>query len=134
VPAGRHEAPRVVVVALPAEIDMVNAAQIEGELISGARQDATLIADMSTTMFCDCAGARAVYRAGERAAAAGGELRVVITTAPVRRLFSLIGIDQVLSIYPGLDAAVADSTPRGDRAAPLPPPDAAAPSTALDTA
>jgi anti-sigma B factor antagonist len=124
----------VVVVALPAEIDMVNAAQIEGELISGARQDATLIADMSTTMFCDCAGARAVYRAGERAAAAGGELRVVITTAPVRRLFSLIGIDQVLSIYPGLDAAVADSTPRGDRAAPLPPPDAAAPSTALDTA
>ena len=43
---------------------MVNAAQIEAELISGARQDATLIADMSTTLFCDCAGARAVYRAG----------------------------------------------------------------------
>jgi anti-anti-sigma factor len=112
---------------------MVNAAQIEAELISGARQDATLIADMSTTLFCDCAGARAVYRAGERAAAAGGELRVVITTAPVRRLFSLTGIDQVISIYPALDAAMADSTPRGDRAAPLPPPDPATPSTALDT-
>ncbi len=112
---------------------MVNAAQIEAELISGARQDATLIADMNTTMFCDCAGARAVYRAGERAAAAGGELRVVIATAPVRRLFRLTGIDQVISIYPALDAAVADSTPRGDRAAPLPPPAPATPSTALDT-
>ncbi len=97
---------------------MVNAAQIEAELSSGARQDAALIADMSTTMFCDCAGARAVYRAWERAAAAGGQLRVVITRAPVRRLFGLLGIDQVLGIYPSLDAAVADITPRGDRAAP----------------
>lgn len=116
-PAGCHEAPRAAIVALPAEIDVVNAAQVEAELISGARPDVTLIADMSTTMFCDCAGARAVYRAGERAAAAGGELRLVITTALVRRLFSLIGIDQVLSVYPSLDAAAA-STARGDRPVP----------------
>jgi hypothetical protein len=67
---------------------MVNAAQIEAELISAGRPGTALGADMSTTIFCDCAGARAVYRAGQRPAAAGSELRLVITTAPVRRLFS----------------------------------------------
>ena len=35
--------------ALPEEIDVVNAGQVEAELISAARQDATLIADMSAT-------------------------------------------------------------------------------------
>lgn len=71
---------------------MVSAAHIEAELISAGRPGAALVTDMSTTIFCDCTGARAisraVYRAGQRPAAAGSELRLVITTAPVRRLFS----------------------------------------------
>lgn len=73
---------------------------------------------MSATMFCDCAGGRAVYRASERAAAVQGELRLVITTAPVRHLFSIVGLDQVISMYSGLDAALAQSAPRGGRATP----------------
>jgi anti-anti-sigma factor len=105
-------------VALPEEIDMINAAQAGEELISAIGQDVTLIADMSATTFCDIAGARAVTLAWERAAAAGGELRVVITTEPVRRVFSLLGIEQVIGTYPSLDDALAGSVPAGGHGAP----------------
>ena len=114
----RHSVSRQVVVALPEEIDIGNASQIEAELISAVREDATVIADMSATTFCDCAGARAVYRASERAAAVRGDLRVVITTAPVLRLFSILRIDQVISLHSGLDAALAMNAPRGGPATP----------------
>jgi anti-anti-sigma regulatory factor len=53
---------------------------------------------MSATTFCDCAGARAVVQAHKRAAASGSELRVVVTTPQVRRLFGLLEIDGLLNI------------------------------------
>lgn len=46
------------------------------------------IAHISAVIHCDCVSTRAVYRTQKAAAAAGGEIRVVITTAPVRLLLS----------------------------------------------
>src|ERR1039457_2101878 len=61
------------VVALPEHIDVSNAGRIREQLLlvinSGA---ATMIADMTATVSCDHAGADAVARAYQRAAAAGG--------------------------------------------------------------
>src|SRR3984957_20670782 len=67
----------------------------------------TVIADLSATEFCDSSGARALLTAHRRAAAAGGELRAAIPAAAVRRAMSLLALDTILNIYPGLAEALA---------------------------
>ncbi len=51
--------PGPVVLRLPAEIDMTNAERVGEELCSAfTRGAAVVIADLTSTVFCDCAGAR----------------------------------------------------------------------------
>jgi anti-anti-sigma factor len=68
-----------------------------------------LIADATQTVFCDSSGIGALVRAYHQAAATGAQLRMVITTTPVHRIFNLIGADQVLPVYPSLADAQAGS-------------------------
>jgi anti-sigma B factor antagonist len=100
------------VVALPEHIGISNAGQVREELLSlinrGAR---TLIADMTSTISCDQAGAEALIRARTRAAASGTELRLVVTAPIVARVLRLVGLDRTVSVYPSLEAAVAARLP-----------------------
>jgi anti-sigma B factor antagonist len=96
-----------VVVVLPAEIDIANADQVEDQLAAACAPGVAVIADLSATTFCDSSGARALLTAHQRASAAGGELRAAIPAAPVRRAMSLLALDTILHIYPGLDEALA---------------------------
>jgi len=93
--------PAPTVVRLPAEIDATNAYRIGEELGSAfAPGVATVVADMTATTFCDSSGAKELLLAHNKAAADGIELRIVMPSADVRRLFELTGLDQVLAIYP----------------------------------
>jgi anti-anti-sigma factor len=98
---------RPAVIALPAEIDMANAHRVgvefETAFASGA---AVVVADMTATTFCDSMGIRALMLAHQRAAANGGELRVVVPSAAIVRVLAITGVDKVLRIYPNLDAAL----------------------------
>lgn len=94
------------VVTMPAELDAMNADEIRDALLSAADSGVTtLIIDMSTTTFCDSSGVHAVISAYRQAAQTGTEVRLVVTT--VRRVFRLIGADQVMPTYPTLVAALA---------------------------
>jgi anti-sigma B factor antagonist len=96
------------VVALPGHMDASSAGQIREELLSVINGGATaLIADMTATTSCDHAGADAVVRAFQRAVICGTELRLVITSQHVSRVFSLTGLDHLVPIYPSLEAATA---------------------------
>ena len=96
---------REVIVPLPEEIDIGNAAGVANELSSAVSRNPVVIIDMSATRFCDCAGVRAIARARKRATSGGAELRLVVTAAPVRRIFGLIGVDRLLDVYPSVEAA-----------------------------
>ena len=97
------------VIRLPAEIDATNAGRIGEELGSAfAPGVAAVIADMTATTFCDSSGARELLLAHNKATADGIELRMVMPSAGVRRIFQLTGLDQVLAIYPSLAAGCAD--------------------------
>ena len=96
---------REVIVPLPEEIDIGNAAGVANELTSAVSRNPVVIIDMSATRFCDCAGVRAIARARKRATSGGAELRLVVTAAPVRRIFGLIGVDRLLDLYPSVAAA-----------------------------
>ena len=99
---------RQAVVTLPDHIDVSNASQISEELLSLINRGAVaLIADMTLTASCDHAGADAVVRAYQRAAANGTQLRLVVTAPVVRRVLTVSGLDRLISIYPSLEAAAA---------------------------
>lgn len=93
------------VITLPDEIDATNAEKIRQALSAASRHAAVLIIDMSTTTFCDSAGVNAIIAAYNQATPAGTQLRLV---APgVRRILTLVGVDQLVPMYPALGAALA---------------------------
>ena len=121
------------VVTLPEHIGISNAGQVREELLSVINRGATtLIADMTATLSCDHAGAGAVARARQRAAASGTELRLVVTAQVVARVLSLAGLDRTVSVYPSLEAATAARLPAaaGARAEGTPGPGPAGTATA----
>ena len=102
---GRVLARHAVVVALPEDIDITNAAGVAEELTAAVSRNDTVIIDMSATRFCDSAGVHAIVVAHQCATDSGAELRLVVTAEPVRRIFGLLGVDQVLDLYPSVAAA-----------------------------
>jgi anti-sigma B factor antagonist len=105
-----------VIVLLPAEIDMANAEDV-GEQLRAAftRGAAVVIADLTSTVFCDSSGVRQLVLSHNYADFNGAQMRFVIPNRSILRVLDLTGIDQLLSIYPSLDAAVCgDSEPSGD--------------------
>ena len=98
----------VPVVTAPAQIDISNADQLRAALLQAATLGhATFVVDMTSTALCDTAGLHVLVRAHQRAVAEGGELRLVITTTAVRRLFAVTGIDRVIPSFASLEEALA---------------------------
>jgi anti-sigma B factor antagonist len=60
---------------------------------------------MTATTFCDSAGITALVRAARRAAATGATMRLAVIAPSVLRIFSLVGIDRLIDVYPSVDAA-----------------------------
>jgi anti-sigma B factor antagonist len=101
----------VPVVTAPAEIDMVNAPQLDAALLEAVTAGrGALVADMTPTQFCDSAGLHALVAAHKRAQAEGGELLVVLGSAAVLRIFAITGVDQVIANFSSLDDALAQIT------------------------
>ena len=97
------------VVRGPAEIDITNAGQLRAALLAAAAQGhATIVVDLTETSFCDTSGLQVLVLAHRRAAAEGGELRLVVRAATLLRLFSLTGVDHVIPNFTPLDQAVSE--------------------------
>ena|SRR5689334_19949793 len=100
---------RVAVIKLPAEVDVSNADHIRRELTAAMAQNASLvIADMTSTTFCDSAGVTALVRAVRKANASGAGLRVASSAPAVTRVLAITGVDRLIEIYPSVAAAMAD--------------------------
>jgi anti-sigma B factor antagonist len=108
-----------VVVALPAEIDISNAGALATKLRAAiGPQAGVVIADLSTTAFCDSSGVRILVLARDWATADGAELRLVAPPGPTLVVLRLIGLDQILPVYPTLDEALAAEPAPDGQAAP----------------
>ena len=95
-----------VVVVLPAEIDITNADSMREQLRSAVGPGVTVvIADMTSTAFCDISGWRGLAGAHDDAGARGAQLRLVIHAGGVRRVLKLLGFDRLLTVYPSIDSA-----------------------------
>jgi anti-sigma B factor antagonist len=107
-----------VIVRLPAEIDLINAEDVGEQLRSAfTRGAAVVIADLTSTVLCDSSGTRQLVVSHNHADFHDAQMRFVIPDLNVLRIVTLTGLDQLLSIYPSLDAAVsAGSVLDGDAA------------------
>jgi anti-anti-sigma factor len=95
------------VVTLPGQIDMASAGQIASDLEAALATGVhTVIADMTSTAFCDCSGIRVLVRAHKQAAGRNAELRVVIPSARVRHVLALAQVDHLLLIHRSLAEAL----------------------------
>jgi anti-sigma B factor antagonist len=99
---------RLAIVALPQIVGEVNAGGIREQLLLTINRGATvLIVDMTGTVSCEYAGAAAVARAHQRAAANGTQLRLAVTAEAVRRVLIVNGLDRFIPVYPSVEAAIA---------------------------
>lgn len=98
---------QLAVITMPEEIDMSNGAEIQDSLMAAlGERPAVLVVDMTPTTFCDSAGVRAIMLTHRQAAAAGSELRLVIASPGVSRVFSIIGAGQLVQIHSELASAL----------------------------
>lgn len=98
------------VITMPAEIDAVNAEKIRQDLLSAVGLGAAVVVvDMSETTFCDSSGVQATIAAYRQAAANGTEFRLVATA--VLRILTVVGVSQLIPIYPTLESALAGPSP-----------------------
>ncbi len=105
---------QVAVVMLPAEIDVTNADTVREELLSVLNQGAALlVADLSTTSFCDSAGVSALVRTFRRAATSESSMRLVVSTPAVQRVLSITGVDRLVDTYPSVAASLAGQLGQG---------------------
>jgi len=106
--AGPEQLAEPVIVGLPAEIDAANAPGVGQRLCSAFAPGVTLVvADLTLTVFCDSSGLTQLVLAHHCAAAHRAQLRLVVPHAGVLQVLELAGLDRLLPVYPGLDAALA---------------------------
>lgn len=109
-PCPERWADRLAIVVLPEHFGLPDVDRIREQLLSVINRGAlVLIADLTATISCDHAGSDALARGHQRAVSSGTELRLVVTSAIVRRVLSISGVDRLVSFYPSTEAALAAS-------------------------
>jgi len=102
VPAG------TVVVMMPEELDHTSAGQVNQQLAAAFDGGATtVIADFTSTVFCDSSGIRELVLARNRALAGGAVFRAVIPDNRLLTYLTRTGAAGYLLIYPSLAHALA---------------------------
>ena len=97
-----------VVVVLPAEIDVTNSEQVYDQLAAALAPGVpAVVADLTSTSFCDSSGVHAIMRAHESAAARDVRMLLAVSSATsVRRVLELIGVSRIMPVYPSLPDAL----------------------------
>ena len=107
-------------VAVIGELDLAAAPRVRSAVLGllpspvGPAPDEPLrfILDLSGVDFIDSAGLGVVLGAVRRVRGAGGTVGVVLGSDHVRDVFSLIGLDRILAVFPNVDAVIAGAGER----------------------
>jgi anti-anti-sigma factor len=99
----------VTVVDLSGELDLTNAADLEGRLQSLAGR--RLVLDLNRVMFLDSAALHAIFRVARRHDA-GQPLGICLEpSAPVARTLAIVSMDEIATVRPTLDELVSSERP-----------------------
>jgi anti-anti-sigma factor len=99
----------VTVVTAERDLDFTSAAALEEALTAGLGQGALrVVLDFSRTRFMDSSGINALLRAHRSVSAAGGWIRLSAVSEPVLSTIEIVGLQEVLSLYPTVELACED--------------------------
>ena len=98
-----------VIVAMPAQIDVTNSERVYDRLYAALASGASvIIADFTATTFCDSAGMNRIVTIHKRAVSRDVQFWLVLPpVGSVRRVLTLLGLDQLLPVYSTLAEAIA---------------------------
>jgi anti-sigma B factor antagonist len=97
-----------VIVGFPDEFDVSNAGEMAEQLREAIGPGvAAVVADLTTTVFCDSSGVRIIVLARDWARTDKVELRLAVPPGPALVVINLVGLDKLLPIYPSLGEALA---------------------------
>ena len=112
--AGQGDGAGPVIVMVPPETDMLNADAARDLLCASCVVGAAVVvADMTSTTFCDSSGFREILAGRRRLAEVGVELRLAVPPGNVRRVIKLLGLDRAMPVFPTVAAAIAGHLPTG---------------------
>lgn len=95
-----------VVVAVRGEVDLATAPALKDRLLELVSEGKTeIVVDLSNTDFLDSTGLGAVVAAYKRVRAHEGHMRLVATSARVKRVFEITNLDRVVPICATVDEA-----------------------------
>ena len=96
------------VITAAGEIDLTIAEYLRNALLSTLNAGATaLVVDLTGATFLDSAGVTALVRASRRASVSEAALRLAVTAPPVLRVIDLVGLNQLVPVYPSVAEAIA---------------------------
>lgn len=97
----------VTVVSLRGDIDMTTEVEVRQALLSASDTEAPrTVVDLSQVSFMDSTGFNALISAHAHATAHSGWVRVATPPPMVKRMFHMLGIDEVIHSYPTLKEAL----------------------------
>jgi anti-anti-sigma factor len=93
------------VLAVEGDIDLTSADSLRGELLSAVEHGTTVL-DLAEVGFCDSSGLRVLVEADRKARSHGATFRLAALAAPVEQLLELTKADEVLDVFPSVEAAL----------------------------
>lgn len=98
----------VPVVIISGEIDIVNAAEVGGQLFNAAPNSASgLVMDLSGVSYLDSRGVHLLFELANRLRTRHQQLHLVVPArAMIRRVLVLTHVDSVMPLHPTADEAV----------------------------
>ncbi|MEU0945648.1 STAS domain-containing protein [Streptomyces canus] len=104
----QHTTNGVHVVALAGEIDHTTADTFRQALTADGGSPRYTVVDFRDVTFMDSSGINVLVAANNTAHAGGGWLRLAHTPTPVFQLLHIVGLDDVIPLYPTLSQALAE--------------------------
>jgi anti-sigma B factor antagonist len=98
----------VPVVVLSGDLDIATAPKVRDTVVKLATAGHLLaVIDLREVEFLDSTGLGVLVGCLKRFRTLGGDLRLVVTSDRVRKVFEITGLDRAFTLHEGLDEAVA---------------------------
>jgi anti-sigma B factor antagonist len=106
-----------VVVTLPGELDIADAASVAAALAAVAARHPEMVVDLAGLEFIDSSGVAALARGRKHARHAGGDLLLAAPRQQVLRVLTLTRLIDVFPVHASVDEAASSAGPRRPAAA-----------------
>ena len=99
-----------VIVSLDGDVDLDRAPEVRSTLLDCVGRGRDVLVDLSRVAYIDSSGIASLVEALQCAAKNGTALALIAVSAEALKVFKLARLDKVFSIYPDMNAALADSS------------------------